>query len=360
MKNIKKLSLLLAVVLVLSFTLSLGTFANDDVKPIEDNDKIFTLLPSEYEISVFSDCLSYSDDYGNYIEFCVGENKFAPNGITSLEKGQIQKVFEHFYLYDGNIERIDECSVLYKTTEKTTANGYYCYYLSGKYAYTEEDIDSDFACFFNAYVFATKENVFIVGYEDIEGNLENLGELNTVVSGIVFNGTYFDGDKPERNGDHDFSNSPAYNDVVTAAQENFMSNAFEDDGMVAMMTFFIVLVTIIPTAVLIIIAIVLICKYSKNKKKLKRYELTYGSVPSYNIPPQNYGGYGYNQPVNAPYQPPVNPIYQQPVVNQNTIGAPSYVTNAVNNMGETPQVQPQQPVQSPETRKVENNESAGE
>jgi len=358
MKNIKKLSLLLVVVLVLSFSFTFGAFAHDDIKTIEDNDKIFTHIPWEYELSVFSDCLSYSDDYGNYIEFCVGENKFAPSGITSLEKGQIQKVFEHFYLYDGDIERIDECFIKYKLAEKRKANGYSCYYLEGNYAYSEEDLNGEFAYYFNAYVFATKENIFIVGYEDIEGNLENIGDLNTTVYGIVFNGTLFDGDKPEKNGDHDFSNSPSYNDVVTAAQEDFMGNVFEDDGMVSMVTFFIVLVTILPTLVLIIVAIILMSKYSKNKKKLKRYELTYGSVPSYNMPPQNYGGYGYNQPVNVPYQSSVNPVYQQNPINQNVPQTPTYVTNAVNNLGEASKNQPQQPAQStlpPEMQQFQNN-----
>ncbi len=358
MKNIKKLSLLLTVLLVLSFTLSSGAFAHDDIKAIEENDKIFANIPWEYELSIFSDCLSYSDEEGNYIEFCVGENKFAPNGITSLEKGQVQKVFEHYYLYDGDIERIDECFVRYETTEKREANGYSCYYFQGNYAYSEDDLNNEFAYYFNAYIFATKENIFVVCYEDIEGNTEKYGALMTTVYGIVFNGTHFDGDKPERNGDHDFSNSPAYNEVVAAAQENFMGDFFEDDTMVTMVSGFIALFTIAPTLILIIVAIVLISKYSKNKKKLRQYELTYGSVPSYNIPTQNYGGYSYNQPVNAPYQPPVNPVYQQNPINQNVPQTPSYVTNAVNNLEEAQQ--PQQPVQTPETQVVENNESAGE
>ena len=71
MKNIKKLYFLLALISLISFTLSFTAFAHDDVKPIEDNDKIFTDIPWEYELSVFSDNLSYYDEDGNYLEFCV-------------------------------------------------------------------------------------------------------------------------------------------------------------------------------------------------------------------------------------------------------------------------------------------------
>lgn len=346
MKNIKKLSLLIAIILVASIVFSFSVSAHDDIKEIEENDKIYAHIPWEYELSVYSNSLCYEDDEGNYLEFCVGENKFAPEGITSLEKGQVQKVFEHFYLYDGDLERIDECFVDYETTEKGEVNGYSCYYLQGKYSYDEEDIDGFFAYYFNAYVFATKENIFVVGYEDIEGNTEYHGDLMNAVYGIVFNGTHFKGDKPERNADHDFSNSPAYEDVVLASQGPIF-----EDGVLGIAAVIAIIMTVVPTLVVIIIAIVLIRKYNKVKKTLRQYELTYGSISQYNAYNQNYGGYGYNQP----YQPPVNTAYQQNPVNQNYNQTPSYVTNAVNNLQEAPE----QPIQAPEIQVTENNESAG-
>lgn len=351
MKNFKKLSLLIAVVLVASFVFSFSGFAHDDIIEIEENDKIYTYVPWEYELSVFSDDLSYYDEEGNYIEFCVGENKFAPEGIIALEVWQVQAVFEHFYLYDGDLERTDECFVDYEVTEKRQANGYSCYYLQGNYAYSEENLGDEFAYYFNAYVFATKENIFVVTYEDINANTENYGDLMTAVYGIVFNGTHFEGDKPERNGDHDFSISPAYEDVVIASQ----SPIFED-GVLGIVAVIAIIMTVVPTLIVIIIAIVLISKYSKNKKKLKEYELTYGSIPNYNMPPQNYGGYGYNQPISAPYQPPINPVYQQNPVNQTAPQTPSYVTNAVNNLEENQQSQqPAQTNLSPEMQEFQNS-----
>lgn len=359
MKNIKRISLLLAVVLVFSIVFSVTAFAHDNIKNINENDKIYTVIPWEYELSVFSDNLSYIDDEANSLTFCVGENKFAPDGITALKDWQIETVFEHFYLYDGDLERTDECSVAYKITEKSKVNGYSCYYLAGNYSYDEEDIDTDWAYYFNAYVFATKEDIFIVGYEDINGNIENSEDLMVSVNGIVLNGTPLNGDKPEKNVDHDFSASPAYNEVVSGAQGTLFEDVFADEGMLSMVIVMIILLTIVPTAVLIIIASVLIIKYSKNKNKLKRYELTYGSISQYKVSSQNYGGYGYNQPVNQTYQPPVNPAYQQNPINQNVQQTPSYVTNAVENLNEQIN-QTQQPVQASEIQVTENNESAGE
>lgn len=362
MKNIKKFSLILAVVLIISVASSVSAFAHDIDKAIEENNKIYANIPWEYELSVYGDDLAYSHENGNYIEFCVDENKFAPEGITALNKGQVEKAFEHYYLNEGDLESLNEYFVAYDMVEKTSVNGYNCYYLTGKYAFTEDELDTDFAYYFHAAVFATKEDIFTVAFESYE-KISKLSDtdLPTALSGIVFNGTCFEGDKPELYADHDFSNSPDYNEVVAGAQGALFGDMFEDESMVTMVAVVIVLFTIVPTLVVAIIAIVLIVKYSKNKKKLKQYELTYGGVPvpTYNAYPQNYGGYGYNPQVNQPYQPTVNPSYQQNPVNQNAPQTPSYVTNAVENLnGQINQTQ--QPVQAPEIQVTENNESAGE
>ncbi len=355
MKTNKRITLIIVAVLIFSFVFPYSVFAHDDRKEIAENDKIYTFVPWEYELSVFSDSLSYYDEDGNYLEFCVGENKFAPEGICILKDWQVQKVFEHFYLYESDLERTDECFVKYELTEKRETNGYSCYYVQGNYAYSEEDVNGEFAYYFNSYIFATKENIFVVSYEDINGNTEYYGDLMTAVYGIVLNGTHFENDKPEKNADHDFSNSPAYEEVIIASQENFMGDVFEDDSMVSMVAGFIALFTIAPTLILIIVAVTLIVKYSKNKKKLKQYELTYGSIPQYKAYPQNYGGYGYNQPVNQQYQPPV---YQQNPVNQNAPQTPSYVANAVNNLDAQQVNQPTQPAQTnlpPEMQEFQNS-----
>ena len=55
MKKIRKLALSLVVILIVSLTFSFSVFAHDDIKYIEENDKIFTSIPWEYELSVFSD-----------------------------------------------------------------------------------------------------------------------------------------------------------------------------------------------------------------------------------------------------------------------------------------------------------------
>ena len=356
MKNIKKISLILAVVLIASVAFSVNSFAHDSIKDIEENDKIYATIPWEYELSVYGDDLAYSHENGNYIEFCVDENKFAPEGITALSKDKVEIVFEHYYLNEGDLESLDTYFVAYDKVEKMTANGYNCYYLTGEYAFSEEELDTEFAYYFHACVFATKENIFTIVFESYEKISDFFDtDLSGVITGIVFNGTHFEGDKPEINADHDFSNSPDYNEVVTSVQGDFFGDVLEDDGMVTMVAVVITLMTIVPTLILIIIAIILIVRYSKNKKKLKQYEMTYGGSPRYNMQPQNYGGYGYNQPVNQPYQPPVNPAYQQNPINQNVPQTPSYVTNALNNLETAQPTQPAQINIPPEMQENKNN-----
>ncbi len=343
MKNIKKISFLLAVILVISFAFSVSVFAHDSIKDIEENDKVYATIPWEYELSVFSDDLAYSHENGNYIEFCVDENAFAPEGITALNEKQIKKVFEHYYLYEGDLESLDEYFVSYDKVEKTTSSGYNCYYLTGNYSFSESELNSEMAYFFHACIFATKENIFTVAFESYEKAKFFDTDLPGVLAGIVFNGTHFEGDKPELNADHDFSNSPDYNEVVASVQGNFFGEMFEDEGMVTMVAVVIILFTVLPTLILIIIAIVLIIKYSKNKKKLKQYEMRYGAVPCY------------NQPANAPYQPQVNPAYKQNPVNQTAPQTPSYITNALNNLEGQGTQQPVQNAPVTQTEQTTNN-----
>ena len=355
MKNIKKLSILLAITLIITIAFSITAFAGD-IKEIEENDKIYSIIPVGYELSIFGDDLAYSHENGNYIEFCVDENKFAPKGITALNESQVEAVFKHYYLNEGNLERLSESYIACDKVEKIIANGYNCYYLTGKYAFSEKDLDSYFAYYFHAVVFATKEEIFIVAFESYEA-ISKLSDtdLPTVLSGIVLNGTHFEGDKPENNAEHDFSASPAYSEVVTAAQGALFGDMFEDESMVAVISAVILLFTVVPTAVVAIIAIVLIVKYSKNKKKLAKYEATYGNAQGYNPMQQNFGGYGYNPPVNQPYQAPVNPAYNPAPTYQNPPQTPSYVTNAVDNLEPKEDNQPAPTTEA--QAEVQNNEN---
>ena len=181
------------------------------------------------------------------------------------------------------------------------------------------------------------------------------------ISPYFENGTYFDNEKLSVS--HNFTNSPTFEDALQSAIDNY--DIFGEMGEELMVPFVLMALAFFcgPLVIIIIVAIVNIVKYSKNKKILKRYELTYGSISQYKASPQNYGGYGYNQPVNQPvnqpYQPPVNPAYQQNPINQNVQQTPSYVTNAVENLNEQVN-QTQQPVQTPETQVIENNEGVGE
>lgn len=349
MKDIKKLSLLLATVLVFASILSCNVFAHDDVKAIEENDKIYTSVPWEYEPYIYGDSLCYIDEEYNYIDIFVEENQFAPKGITALSEEQAQTVFTHFYLYDEDIQNQEYYDVKFAETKKATANGYSSYLLVGEYIYEDEE---EYVYPFCAYLFATKENIFIVAYEKSDAETDDMHDILTAVSGIVLNGTHFDGDKPEINQDHDFTGSPTFAEAVANAEGTEYQDIYSDfdDDVIGIVIAVMVVIFIVPTVILIIVAIVLIVKYSKNKKKLNEYESAYGSVPNYNMPPQVFGSYNYGAPVNNAYQPnPANPNYPQ---------TPSYVTNEINSNANTSE---QTVTETPAVQEeVQNDETKGE
>ena len=74
----------------------------------------------------------------------------------------VKRFFEHYYLNEGDLESLDTYFVAYDKIEKMTANGYNCYYLTGEYALSEEELDTEFAYYFHACVFATKEKIFTI------------------------------------------------------------------------------------------------------------------------------------------------------------------------------------------------------
>ncbi len=358
MKNFKRFLIIFAVFLLISSVLSCSAYASktfdySDYNSLPENDKIMACLPEDYYYEPFGAGFGYCDEDGDILDFAIDENKFAPEGITSLTKEQVQEIFIHYYIYCGELEREFEIETNFISTKKVKKNGLYTYELKGSYNYGDDFYNYNFC----AYVFATIEDIFVITYEASEDGIANMADISNVMATLAINGTFFEGDNPSIL--HNFENSPSYNEVLESMRENDIleSGPIFEDGVLGIAAVIAIVMTVVPTLIVIFIAIVLIRKYNKVKKTLRQCELTYGSISQYNAYNQNYGGYGYNQPINQPYQPPVNPVYQQNPVNQNAPQTPSYVTNAVNNLEGQ---QPQQPVQTPETQVVENNENAGE
>ncbi len=315
MKEIKRFSKILAIILVLSSVFCVSAFAHtEDCVEIEKNNKIYACLPQGYEYYSYLDGLCYSDEEGNTISFLLYENKFAPNGITQLNEEKIKAVFDYVYLAEGDLEYVNSYDITYSSIKKRTINGMQAYEIKGYY-------ESAFIYPFCAYIFATKEDVIAVVYEDINEKITDYNAINHTISTIAINGTYLGNDKPAIA--YNFEGLPTFEDAVEQAEESYEGGFYGDimdDDIAYMVAIFIILFTAVPTVIVGIIGVVSIVNYSKNKKKLSKYERAYGPIEMYNAPMQ----YPQQNVVNTFSQNYGNPYAQntQAQINPNAYGFP--------------------------------------
>lgn len=364
MKNIKKLSLLLAAYLILTSFLCVTVFAEEKETFIIDTNTVYAEIPGDFSFFPYNDRFYFmNEEIGSFWVF-QAENFNLENGVKNLTKEKAFDIYKYYF-------DIDTSYYNYKIIEGQIekVNGISSYVLLGDIIseYDEcddlEDESGDIVpgdiCkqYFIVYIFATKENTIIISYESSgEKTKEDIETVKKIMKTVLINGTHFDNEKLSVS--HNFTASPKFEDALQSAIDNY--DVFGEMGEELMVPFVLMAIVFFcgPLVIIVIVATVNIVKYSKNKKILKRYELTYGSISQYNAYPQNYGGYGYNQPVNQPYQPPVNPVYQQNPVNQNIPQTPSYVTNAVNNLETEQSTQPAQTNLPPEMQENQiNNEN---
>ena len=349
MKNVKKLSLILALSLLASCLLGVSAFSGD--KAIEkdyfeiNTDILYAKIPDDFEFDPYGsmnylETYYFSDYELSSIQFLVLENNKAPNGITSVSNAQAVEIVEDYY---GA-----QCSYVIENAKvsKATVNGISALRIDGAFSFYPFDSadykEDEYYYGMCAYLLATKENIFVIVYESWYEEVE-IEDFEEVISTVLINGTYFDGDKLTVN--HDFSSAPAYRDATIADAKEFDENwddSFYDDDIFGEEAFGVfeedfsaivivvcIFTLILPTVIFIILAIVFGVKYNKNKKKLEQYEARYGfkGLNYYNNPnpvqpdiygynQQSYSAQGYNgqpygaQGYNAPQQQPN--MYQQP------------------------------------------------
>lgn len=350
MKNVKKLSLILALSLLASCLLGVSAFAGD--KAIEkdyfeiNTDILYAKIPDDFEFDPYGsmnylETYYFSDYELSSIQFLVLENNKAPNGITSVSNAQAVEIVEDYY---GA-----QCSYVIENAKvsKATVNGISALRIDGAFSFYPFDSadykEDEYYYGMCAYLLATKENIFVIVYESWYEEVE-IEDFEEVISTVLINGTYFDGDKLTVN--HDFSSAPAYRDATIADAENYDGywddGSFDDEifneealgvfeeGFSVIVIVVCIFTLILPTVIFIVLAIVFGVKYNKNKKKLDEYEARYGfkglnlynnlnavQPNNYSYNQQSYSAQGYNgQPYGAQgynAQPQQADMYQQPV-----------------------------------------------
>lgn len=303
----KKRFCVLSLVLIFIMLFSLISIsAQGNEKIILDNNLFYAEMPDGFKAdTTITDNYYFEDEDYTLVEFYVQGNLQFPDGIQKTPAEvigrRVLRIIEN-----------DTTGVSLDRVDKLKINGFNAACVYGK-------VDDLFDGFFKAYVFATKETVFVVSCQGWEEN--QLSALDAVIVNFTVNGTYFPGDKPTI--EHDFSKSEDYYTAYERNSEEYYRNKQkEDKETMVFAAFMIVLIFITP--VILILLIVIIVKYRKYKKLSKEYEGYFGSI---NIVRNQFRMYNYGQNPYVPqmqynpqpmgyqqYPQPVNP--QEQVINQ--------------------------------------------
>lgn len=279
-------SLIAAIMLVsaVSFSAFALKVADGSEKFEVFNDKFYAVVPENYIICYNKNNYIFMSDRAvdtYYISFYCFDNKDGINALAlSSQKKQldfaddiIEKSFKD-YDEDFGISEVYELD----------ANGCTC-------LVADSIIDSDNheELFGICYIITCKNNIYLITFESYGTFPEE--DITTVMESFSANDERF-GDEKEKN--HcDFTDalplSDALENDVTAYDEAVFGNGARqdfgaidpddyDDTFDVFASVFTAVVFMIPTVAVAVIAIVFICKYVKNKKKLREYEEKYGGL----------------------------------------------------------------------------------
>lgn len=289
--------------------------------------ELYLAVPDEYELEVWTEGehLTYSNYDSDYIYVVCQKNDCATEGINALTQEEATKICMEYYdeINSAGFLGNEKSNFEVSTAQKQKYNGVTGYGLSGVISYEAYDSEEPYYYALEAYLFATKESIYVIIFEDNTEIFREQEDVKSTLDTIAVNGTYFDGDKTTL--DRDFANAPDFKSAV----ELTYGEAYSDyDGYEDMYLYSIVgTIILIIFIVLIIAAFVALCvmNYMKSKK-IQAYERMYG--------PLNY----VTTPVYVPVQtPPVG----QPMPQAETVPAPPPMPQADR---AAPAPQPQPPV----------------
>ena len=307
-KIIKIMVVSLALILVFG---SLSVFAEGEEKIVIDNDRFYVEMPQGFtEDTVTTENYYFTDENYTEVEFYVTGNLQFPKGIGAESEDVIGK-------RALRIMETTRSDISVSDVKKCRINGFAAACVTGEYNWLITE-------YFKAYVFATKETVYIVYAQ--ASTQKDLIALDAVIVNFTINGTYFPGDEPTIK--HDFSKSQDY---YTAFEKNSEGYYIEDKEFNEFMNKFIgvFFAIILASPIIFVLLIVFIVKSRKYKKISEEYESYFGPILAVRNQFKmqqmyNYGGNPYvpqmmNNPAQGYPQPiqPIQPVQpQEQVINQ--------------------------------------------
>lgn len=321
----KKIGLIISIALLISSLFCV--FAGAQGTNVIEAQEIYAEIPTGYEFSPYFEddsYFTYVSENSNMLFIDMKSNKYVTDGISKLTEKQIQERIIIDFMLEGEEEDFNECVAKFSETSIETINGVKMYKFIGAYAWTEDGLSDNMLSYsgIGGYVTATQENIYYFVIMEPE-KFSDTATLDKLMSTVVINGTYFDGDEIILS--KDFASFESYNQVLSnelsaywSEYEDFYDDEYytnEDYAEIGNITYYIgiamVAITVIPTLIVLIIAFVLILKYLKNKKRQEELEknMFAGNIYQQGMPYQPYG----TQPYAQPSQQVNNQFAYQPV-----------------------------------------------
>ncbi|MBQ6935465.1 MAG: hypothetical protein IJN49_02850 [Clostridia bacterium] len=311
----KKLLSLIIAVCIFVLPLTVISFAGETEAIL--NDVFYIDVAEEYNIVCYSeeeevtyqlekntDNIDFESEIipYEYVYISVFENKDA---ISDVEKYQDELTGIFHYIVDEYLYLFDEVNF---KSEITEINGYKCLKFTG--------VDDD-TYYYNAYLLASEEKVYCLLTET---DNKNSTFIKKAIDSFTINGTLLNGDSHKNT--VDFTDAQNYKEQAESYSFGSGFQAFDEEtnnaARIGMFMF------MIPFIILVVVTVIMIVKYAKNKKILQQYEKTFGimgmGMQPYMNSQMNYGApmmnnsYMPNQPIQPPTQP-MNQNYQAPTDN---------------------------------------------
>lgn len=333
-------ALIFSVVTLLSaFSPSVFAIESDN---IIDTDCFYAEIPEDYTSGYSSDgeSICFSDDDFNNVKIVRHKNDGdkIKNGIANTGDDELWLLVREVNAFDDHMN--GEMS----ESGKGKVNGLTYYFARGKvYDVFVTDKEDSYYYDFCTYLFATKEYIFEITFEEFCDEYSDVAEfvdVKEILKTVAINGTYFDGESLEK--PHQFSNKP-FEDVVAET-----ANADFTDEETFILCVVIIVLLVVPTLALCIIATCLIVKHIKRKKIIDEYEIKIGmaNVYSRNV----YSPNGYQTPYTQNNYGGFNPTgYNfQPTGVQNT-ASPNFNNCENGNISENPNISSHVPENNSQT-----------
>lgn len=329
MKNIKRFSIVIALIIVLSSMLCISVCAHEgheEENPaaptfdtVIDTQELVVTVPEMYQYYAISETDIYymfaHGSTGDSIFVDVQANNTIPNGISALKEEEIKNTFVLYFLSEGVATDAMYYNMSYDEVKAEVINGVKMYKLKGTYVWDNGEIPAEElnTYGFCGYMTATKESIyFIASLYDVANTESVCADMDKIIATAYVNGTFFDGDKTTSK--EDFSAKRPFLNAVQEDAVEYISALYGDDyysedlpvneeelasyrKVVRIVCIVLIIVSAVPTIAVVVFAIVLIFKYRKNKKKLNELEASLTpQAPFYAPQPQATEG---NAPIDT-------------------------------------------------------------